>query len=184
VKLINKHRILISFSIILLIIFFLKKSFISTTEYKGKQIHEGGFYLGKILLTPNENFEKTQIKEFKELKKFISTNKLFVNGSSFIIYTSRSKTNTQYIIAVPVKQCSDILLPSKFVCNYYPKLDVLSVVHKGYLSKRYKGWEILDQYLKLKKKILINAPFEVFWKGIEQTKDSTKWITGLYYPIK
>ena len=158
--------------------------FKSIDNFKGKQLHKGGYYIGKILSTSKKYFDYTQQLEFKYLNQFIKDNKLSKNGFPFIIYTSRSEESIQYIIAIPIDNCPEINLPLKFVCNYFPKQDVLTVIHEGYLHDRYKAWIILDKELSKENKKIFNAPFEVFWKGAEQSKDSTAWLTGLYYPIK
>lgn len=170
--------------IIILIVSINPFKFQSKNDYRGKQIHQGGFYIGKILSTPTINIDKTQKIEFRKLKKFIIDKKLLMNGFPFIIYTSKNEESTQYIIAIPIEDCNNLDLPLKFVCNYFPKQDVLTVIHEGYLYDRHEGWVILDNEIIKKKKKIFNAPFEIFWKGIEQSKDSTTWITGLYYPIK
>ena len=56
------------------------------------------------------------------------------------------------------------------------------VLDYNYASNEIKGYS--NSTIAKNEKKLLNAPFEVFWKGIEQSKDSTKWLTGLYYPIK
>ncbi len=168
----------------IILIAFNQSKFKSTNEYKGMQLHQGGFYIGKILSTPTLVFDKTQKLEFKKLNKYIISKKLSKNGFPFIIYTSKNEESTQYIIAIPIENCNEIDLPLKFVCNYFPKQDVLTVVHEGYLNDRNEAWEILDKEITKQNKKIFNAPFEVFWKGLEQSRDSTAWITGLYYPIK
>lgn len=180
-----KETIITFFVILILFIVAIQQSrFKSSNEYKGKQLHQGGIYIGKILSTPSKYFDKIQKDEFSKLNEFINKKELTRNGPPFIIYTSKNNESTQYIIAIPIDDCNNINLPLKFVCNYFPKQDVLSVIHKGYLHDRGKAWEILDKELHKKSKKIFNAPFEVFWKGFEQNKDSTTWITGLYYPIK
>jgi len=152
--------------------------------YEGKQLHKGRYYLGKILLTSKKNFDKIKNIEFRNLEKFIETNKLSKQGERFIIYTSQTETKVQAIIAIPLKNCPELDLSPKLVCNYFPKQDVIGVTYKEHLSNREEGWKILDKELiKLNKKIF-NAPFEVLWVDSSQTKDSSKWITSLYYPIR
>ncbi|MDG2372408.1 MAG: hypothetical protein P8L83_07310 [Flavobacteriaceae bacterium] len=158
--------------------------FKSIDDFKGKQLHKGGHYIGKILSTSKKNFDHTQKLEFKYLNQFIKDNKLSKNGFPFIIHTSHSEESIQYIIAIPIVHCPENTLPLKFVCNYFPKQDVLAVIHEGYLHDRYKGWEMLENEVAKQNIKIFNAPFEVFWKGAEQSKDSTTWLTGLYYPIQ
>jgi len=180
-----KESFIVLFFIFFITFIVIKQSeFKSIDEFKGKQIHLGGNYIGKILSSSAINFDSNKNKEFKKLNKFLKKNKLTRNGFPFTIYTSRSQQTIQYIAAIPIKDCKKINLPIKLVCNYFPKQDVLTVIHKGYLNDRNKGWEILEKELLIKDKELFNAPFEVYLNGIEQTKDSTTWITGLYYPIK
>ncbi len=190
-KLINNANFsLKEFVIVIAIIFFIliislnPFEYKSTNDYRGKQIHEGGYYFGKILSTPKKNFDKIQKIEFKKLIQLIENNKMSINGFPFIIYTSRLEELVQYIIAIPIEDCIEINLPLKHVCNYFPKQDVLTVIHEGYLFDRDKAWSILDEKLLIENKKVFNVPFEVFWKGLEQDKDSTTWKTGLYYPIR
>ena len=180
-----KECFIVIFIIILLIFLTINLSkFKSTNDYRGKQIHQGGLYIGKILSTSTKHFDKIQKDEFSKLNQFMIENKLNKNGFPFIIYTSKNQESIQYIIGIPIENCNEIVLPSKFVCNFFPKQDVLTVVHQGYLYDRNEGWRILDNKIAKMNKKIFNAPFEVYWKGLEQTKDSTTWITGLYYPIK
>ena len=180
-----KEFVIVLAIILLIIIISINQfKFKSTDYYRGKQLHQGGFYVGKILSTPTISIDKVQKNEFKKLNTFMNDEKLSKNGFPFIIYTSKNEKLTQYIIAIPIEDCENVDLPLKFVCNYFPKQDVLTVIHEGYLYDRYKGWKILDDEIIKKKKKIFNAPFEIFWKGIEQSKDSTTWVTGLYYPIK
>ena len=188
IKNLNKNfgEVVIIISIVTFILFIAINSskFKSIDDFKGKQLHKGGFYIGKILSTSKKDLDRTQQLEFKYLNQLIKDKKLLKNGFPFIIYTSRSEESIQYIIAIPIGNCPEINLPLKFVCNYFPKQDVLAVIHKGYLHDRYKAWTILEKEMSIQNKKLFNAPFEVFWKGTEQSKDSTTWLTGLYYPIK
>ena len=180
-----REFLIVSSVIVLIILIAIKQSeFKSIDLYKGKQLHQGGYYIGKILKTPKNIFDSTIKTEFKNLNKVIEDNDLIKNGYPFIIYTSKTNEFIQYIAAIPVNNCDKIKQPAKYVCNYFPKQDVLTVIHKGFLQDRNKGWKILKNEIAKNEKKLLNAPFEVFWKGIEQSKDSTKWLTGLYYPIK
>ena len=180
-----KNYLIILFIVIIIIIVLIGRTFFySSYEYKGKQIHEGGFYLGKILSTSKKNFDKIKDLEYKNLERFISSNKLSKNGKRFIIYTSQTKTKIESIIAIPVKNCPKLDLTPKLVCNYFPTQDVIGVIHNGYSTDKDKAWKILDKHLIDINKKIFNAPFEVIWQGFSETKDSTKWITGLYYPIR
>ena len=173
---------LISFSIIIVLV--IRMNSYNSFRYDGKQLHEGRYYLGKILSTSKKNFDKIKNIEFRNLEKFIATNKLSKQGERFIIYTSQTETKVQTIIAIPLKNCPELDLSPKLICNYFPKQDVIAVSHKGYLSNREDGWKILDKKLIDINKKIFNAPFEVLWLDSSQTKDSTKWLTSLYYPIR
>ncbi|MBC91445.1 MAG: hypothetical protein CMC67_04870 [Flavobacteriaceae bacterium] len=180
-----KNYLIISFVIISIILVLIGRTyFYSSYKYIGKQIHEGGFYLGKILSTSKKNFDKIKDIEYKNLEKFISSNKLSKNGKRFIIYTSQTEKKIESIIAIPLKNCPELNLTPKLVCNYFPTQDVIGVTHDGYPTNKDRGWKILDKHLIDINKKIFNAPFEVIWKGSYETKDSTKWITGLYYPIR
>ena len=183
-KKLKKYLIILFITISIILVLTGRKFFLNPYEYKGKQIHEGGFYLGKILSTSKKNFDKIKDIEYKNLEKFISSNKLSISGKRFIIYTSQTKTKIESIIAIPLKNCPEINLTPKLVCNYFPRQDVIGLTYEGYRSNKDRGWKILDQYLIDINKKIFNAPFEVIWQGSYETKDSTKWITGLYYPIR
>ncbi len=181
----NIKEAVIVFSFMLLIIIAISLSgFKSSNNYKGKQLHQGGLYIGKILSSSSLSFDRNQKQEFRKLNNFIIDNNISKNGFPFIIYTSKTEEVIQYIVALPVESCKNIKLPLKFVCNYFPKQDVLTVIHEGYLFDRNKAWHILDSEISKQNKKIFNAPFEIFWKGNEQSRDSTTWITGVYYPIK
>lgn len=173
---------LILFSIIIALI--IRMNSYNSFTYEGKQLHEGRYYLGKILSTSKKNFDIIKNIEFRNLENFIAKNKLSKKGERFIIYTSQSKTRVQTIIAIPLKNCPELDLSPKLVCNYFPKQDVIGVTRKGYLSNRDEGWKILDKELIEVNKKIFNAPFEVLWLDSSQTKDSSKWLTSLYYPIR
>tara|TARA_B100001057_G_scaffold501198_2_gene621841 strand:+ start:9067 stop:9672 length:606 start_codon:yes stop_codon:yes gene_type:complete len=183
-KKLKKYKLILFFIVFVSIILIINDLSYNQYEYHGKQIHEGGFYLGKILSSSKKNFDKIKNIEFKNLEKFITQNRLSKNGNRFVIYTLRTEKKIQSIIAVPVTDCPKLNLYPKMVCNYFPKQDVIGLSYNGHMINRDQAWEILDNKLLKENKKIFNAPFEVLWYGPTETVDSTEWITGIYYPIR
>jgi len=86
------------------------------------------------------------------------------------------------ICAVPV--APDAKLPAKYKIAQTPGGKALKAVHMGAYDKMMPVYEDLDRYVANKKLEMNGAPWEVYVTDPTVEKDTAKWITEIYYPVK
>lgn len=135
-----------------------------------------------------DNFQKNSFKIKQGLQKFAKDNSIKTFNTPFIIVKERKKSKNYILYSVCIPIESEILIPevSKVSVGTFEEYTAYKVTLIGnytHLEKARKKAE--GSILKLDYIIDTNNNFiEVYKVSSEHTKNASKWITELYFPVK
>jgi effector-binding domain-containing protein len=121
-------------------------------------------------------------KMYGELEAMLKKAKVPVTGHPFALYPAYSETSMDMICAMPV--AADAKLPAKYKVETVAGSSAIKGVYKGDYANLIALHTELDQYLQYKGLTMNGAPMEVYVTDPMLEKDTSKWITEIYYPIK
>ncbi|MBL7857677.1 MAG: SRPBCC family protein [Cyclobacteriaceae bacterium] len=121
-------------------------------------------------------------KMFGELYGVVAKAKVQMAGPPFCLYPSYTEESMDMVCAVPVP--ANAKLPAKYKIQQTSGGPVVKGIHKGSYHTINGVYTQLDQYIANKKLEINGAPWEVYITDPEEVKDTTQWITEVYYPVK
>ncbi len=121
-------------------------------------------------------------KMYTELFNALQKAKVDVNGHPFCLFPGYSPESMNMVCALPVS--SDAKVPSKYKIMQTPATRAIKAVHNGSYANLQKTHEEMHKYLAYKKYEESGTPWEVYVTDPYVEKDTAKWITEIYYPIK
>ena len=124
---------------------------------------------------------KQMEKMYTELFTACKKAKVDINGHPFCIYTSYSENSMDFIAAVPVN--ADAKLPAKYKVMQTTGGNAVKTVHYGAYDKIETAHTELSRYIDFKKRSMTGAPWEVYVTDPTAEKDTSKWVTEVYYPV-
>ncbi len=139
-------------------------------------------YIGiREKIKPVELGQKMGIN-FKELKMFIEKNKLKMTNVAFSIYYSFTKDEVEYEAGIPVEKCKTG--NNKIKIGQMKACKAIVTDYYGPYSGLGKEYEVIEKWIVDNKKKISGLPFEMYITGPITEKDSTKWLTKIYYPVE
>jgi effector-binding domain-containing protein len=142
-------------------------------------------YIGiKTTMSPKDQtaVSAQMAKSFTELIDALSKAKVEMVGHPFSMYPAYSEESMDMVCAVPVP------LGTKMVAKY--KVESMQTgkaikgIHKGdYATLEATHNEVMS-YIKSKNLEFNGAPWESYLTDPFEVKDTTQWITEVYYPVK
>lgn len=142
-------------------------------------------YIGiKSTLNPQDNAAITaaMTKNYTELMKVLQQAKVQLAGHPFCLYPAFSETSMDMVCALPVP--SGAKLPAKYAVATTPGGKAVKAVHTGAYEDLQQTHDEVNQYIKMKQLKEAGAPWEVYVTDPMVEKDTAKWVTEIYYPIK
>jgi effector-binding domain-containing protein len=121
-------------------------------------------------------------KMFTELETMLKKAKVEVTGYPFALYPAYTEESMDMICAMPV--AADAKLPAKYKVETLEGGSTIKGIYKGDYNNLMALHMELDQYLQYKKLTMNGAPLEVYVTDPMLEKDTTKWMTEIYYPVK
>jgi effector-binding domain-containing protein len=123
-------------------------------------------------------------KSYGELMGALGKAKVAVNGPAFALYPKWDETNKQMEMVCALPVAADAKVPAKYKVMQTGGGKAVKAVHKGDYSKMMATHEQIVQYIAFKKFELNGAPWEVYVTDPMVEKDTAKWVTEIYYPVK
>jgi effector-binding domain-containing protein len=147
------------------------------------QMKFGGFtYLGiREKVNPSEMVGKTS-KSIRVLRDYISKKELKITLSPFRLFNSISKKEIDLTTGIPVEK-ADSAQDSIIVGHILP-CKVAFVNYIGSYSGLNNGHEAIKKWIDVNKRKIIGSPFELYITDSLNEKDSTRWLTKIFYPIE
>lgn len=123
-------------------------------------------------------------KSYGELIGVLQKVKVELAGAPFCLYPrwDEEKKEMDMVCALPVP--ANAKLPAKYPIMQTPGGKAVKAVHLGDYSQLEDTHNQINQYIQYKKLEIIGAPWEVYVTDPEMEKDTSKWVTEVYYPVK
>ncbi len=166
-----------------------------TTQPKLHSIVEDGFteftigmYLQKTIYSANENIDSNIAIMIPKILKFISDNKIAVNGKPFVKYNSVYKASkiSNISVCVPIKDSIITSSESEYTFANMLPFQAMKTTLKGDLIykslAKEKALSMITSNNLVQK--LENPVIEVYKVNKTENKDSNFWITEIYIPVK
>jgi effector-binding domain-containing protein len=121
-------------------------------------------------------------KMYGELEVMLKKAKVPITGYPFALYPSYTEESMEMVCALPV--AADAKLPAKYKLETTNSSNAIKGIYKGDFNNLMALHMELDQYLQYKGLTMNGAPLEVYVTDPMVEKDTSQWITEIYYPIK
>ena len=121
-------------------------------------------------------------KMFTELDVMLKKANVAVTGHPFCLYPKYTEESMDMVCAFPV--AADAKVPAKYKVMQTEGGLAVKGVYQGSYDKLQAIHNELNTYVKYKNLVEIGAPMEVFVTDPMMEKDTARWITEVYYPVK
>lgn len=123
-------------------------------------------------------------KSFGELGGILGKSKVAMTGPAFALYPKWDEATKQMEMVCAFPVAADAKLPAKYKVMQTPGGKAVKAVHKGDYNNMMATHEQINQYIAFKKLEMNGAPWEVYLTDPMVEKDTAKWVTEIYYPVK
>jgi effector-binding domain-containing protein len=122
-------------------------------------------------------------KSFTELATALQKSKVQMTGPAFCLYPrwDEEKKEMDMVCAFPV--AADAKLPAKYPVKKTDGGLAVKAIHSGDYNNLKSTHDQVNQYIQFKKLQIVGAPWEVYVTDPTVEKDTTKWVTEVYYPV-
>jgi effector-binding domain-containing protein/carbon monoxide dehydrogenase subunit G len=123
-------------------------------------------------------------KSYDELYGALAKAKVEIKGAPFAIYTKwdEATKQTEFVCAVPVD--ANAKVPAKYKIMQTSAGRAVKGMNYGSFDKLKDTHNQIAQYIAFKKLEIVGAPWEVYVTQPDVEKDTSKWVTEVYYPVK
>lgn len=123
-------------------------------------------------------------KSYGELMGVLQKAKVEIAGAPFCLYPrwDEEKKEMDMVCALPVPPGAK--LPAKYPVMQTTGGKAVKAIHLGDYNKLEDTHNQINQYIQYKKLEIVGAPWEVYVTDPEMEKDTTKWVTEVFYPVK
>jgi effector-binding domain-containing protein len=139
-------------------------------------------YIGIRQKIKPKDINRKMNENFKGLMEFVEKNKLKMTNAPFAVYNSFTKDEVDFEAGIPVEYCtvsSDRIKVKKMNLS-----KVIVADYYGPYSGLGKEYEAIGKWVVDNKKRISGAPIEMYVSDSAKEKDSTKWLTKIFYPIE
>lgn len=121
-------------------------------------------------------------KMFTELDNVLKKAKVAITGYPFCLYPKYTEESMDMVCAFPV--AADAKVPTKYKVMQTEGGIAVKGVHEGSYDNMQTIHNEIATYIKYKNLTESGAPWEVYITDPMLEKDTAKWITEVYYPVK
>lgn len=123
-------------------------------------------------------------KSYDELMGALSKAKVAITGPAICLYPKWDEATKQGEMVCALQVAADAKVPAKYKVIENPGGKAVKAVHMGDYAKLGDAHNQIGQYMEFKKLTMNGAPWEVYITDPIVEKDTAKWITEVYYPVK
>ncbi len=123
-------------------------------------------------------------KSYGELMSALGKAKVEMTGPAFALYPKWDEATKQMEMVCALPVADDAKVPAKYKVMQTQGGKAVKAVHMGDYSKLKTTHEQINQYIAFKKLEITGAPREVYVTDPMVEKDTAKWVTEVYYPVK
>lgn len=144
-------------------------------------------YIGISTTMSTENqdaISAAMAKSYGELMAVLNKAKAEMTGPPFCLYPKWDEAAKQMemVCALPVP--ANTKAPAKYKVAEVAGGKAVKAVHRGSYHNLKKTHDEIARYIEYKKLEIIGAPWEVYITDPMVEKDTAKWITEVFYPVK
>jgi effector-binding domain-containing protein len=151
------------------------QALVETTQFSGI-VFEGI----RAKVKPQEARQKTSFF-LSKLREYNKTNNLKVIGYPFSIYYCYTQDEVDFLTGIPTENTGKDTKTIK--SGKIGPCKVASLDYYGPYSGIEKGYNVINKWIADNKKKVSGEPFEIYITNSENEKDSTKWLTKIFFPI-
>lgn len=123
-------------------------------------------------------------KSFGELMGALGKAKVAMTGPAFCLYPKWDEATKQGEMVCALQVAADAKVPAKYKVIENPGGKAVKALHMGDYAKLGDTHTQIGQYMEFKKLTMNGAPWEIYITDPMVEKDTAKWITEVYYPVK
>lgn len=123
-------------------------------------------------------------KSYGELMGALGKAKIEMIGPAFALFPKWDEATKQMEVVCAVPVATDAKVPAKYKVMQTGGGKAVKAIHKGDYYKLKETHDQINQYIAFKKLEINGAPWEVYITDPMTEKDTAKWVTEVYYPIK
>lgn len=146
------------------------------------------FYLAQTINSEISKVNKNSDIVFSKITKFCKDNKISINGKPFNIYHfyDSIKKVTRLSICIPIKDSIFISEGSDILSRTLPPFQAIKTTLTGDYSHDKKALAKTTNHFKSKNLIRSTqfSHIEIYNTSKNETKNPSKWVTEIYFPIK
>lgn len=121
-------------------------------------------------------------KMFTQLLGDLQRGRVEFVGAPLCLYPRYTLESMDFVCAVPVRQ--DAKVPAKYKVEQQPAGWAAKAVHYGSYRTLQVAHDQLVKYIPFKGYEEAGGPWEVYLTDPEVEKDTAKWVTEVYYPVR
>jgi effector-binding domain-containing protein len=123
-------------------------------------------------------------KSYGELAAAMMKAKVQMTGPAFAMFPKWDEAAKQMEMVCAFPVAADAKMPTKYKVMQTSGGKAVKAIHTGDYAKLKSTHEQISQYMSFKKLEVNGAPWEVYMTDPRVEKDTTKWVTEVYYPVK
>ncbi|HEU5289847.1 MAG TPA: SRPBCC family protein [Cyclobacteriaceae bacterium] len=144
-------------------------------------------YVGISTTMSYENAEAINAqmgKSYGELGAALGKAKVAMTGPAIALYPKWDETTKQMEMVCAFPVAADAKVPAKYKVTQISGGKAVKAIHKGDYNTMMATHEQIVQYITFKKLEISGVPYEVYITDPMTEKDTAKWVTEIYYPVK
>jgi effector-binding domain-containing protein len=141
----------------------------------------------RIVLTIRDSCSTATIgnklgKFYEKISQLIKIKKLTVIGAPFAIYHNYSQQSFDLEAGLPVDRI--IEPPANINCYEVPAQKTIMASYSGPYEKTAVVYAAIEKYIHDKNLTIAGSPWETYLTDPDMEKDTLKWQTDIYFPVK
>lgn len=164
-----------------------KKMSVYSINVDGVTTHGGGFYMYTTTATKISQVPTRMQKMHTEVRNYMETNNIAMQGDPFVLYNSWDEQNNSAIYSVGIFTPSLVITPtdSDVLNGMMPVQKVVKTTLKGDHENLKEAWDRAYQYIEENNLQADeeSQPFEVYKTDPDTTLNPANWITEIFIPI-
>jgi predicted transcriptional regulator YdeE len=154
---------------------------------KGKAVKNNAYYIGYPTTSSINGINQRVATIVPRLLSFVKTNNMGKNGVPFVVYDKYDRLNNSaaYTICIPLKEEIFTAPGSEFVGGELKSFTALKTTLNGDYSHLKEAWNKAYSHI-AEKQLELNTTgqyVEVYSVNMQQTRQPSKWVTDIYFPI-
>ena len=150
--------------------------------------HGGGYYMYITTASKISQVDTQMERMLEEVSNFMNTNNIEIIGSPFVLYNQWNREKGTAIYSAGYFTPSEVITPmeSTVLNDFLPNQKTLKTTLKGDYKNLQEAWTKAYGYIARNNLIMKEDAnsFEVYVRGIKDSKNPADWITHLYIPLQ